>query len=57
METCPRCGSMLHTHRWQTLSTERSGAYTLFSFVTSKCSANCGYAKMESVDQKRVEHA
>jgi uncharacterized Zn finger protein len=57
MYSCPQCGSEVYSHRWQTVSTERGGAYTVFTYITIKCSENCGYARTTSDNSKRFEHA
>lgn len=55
MISCPNCGSSVHADHWKTISTERNGTYTVFSYVTTRCAKNCGYAETTSSKQEKFE--
>lgn len=57
MTSCPDCGKNIYVNHWKTISTERSGAYTVYSYVTTKCAEDCGYVETRARDQERFEMA
>lgn len=55
MTKCPLCNETLYSSRYKTISTERGGAYTVYSYVTYKCSADCGFAETTTNKEERIE--
>ncbi|SDN35184.1 hypothetical protein SAMN04488053_101562 [Alkalicoccus daliensis] len=55
MKKCPECAGKLYSSRFKTVSTERGGAYTVYSYVTYKCALDCGFSKTVSNKAERIE--